>query len=305
MARRRKRKIKKGLGQKLLVLMLLVLIPTLILYSADIFLKVKTIKIAGDIPYTSLQIEEKLQGYIGQNLVLVNKNLIEEELRKDFPYLHEINITKAIPDQILLELTSRTKFAVLEYSDRLYFIDRYGEILEEATLNDQYIYPRVFTDKMSVIDGYLAISTDEKIALINVIDAFELEGVLDNIQEFEVCDDFDIKILYGNNYQIKLGNDYELKYKLQMFEQLMERLTASDIGIIDITTPSTARFIPSKIEASKYLEEVYIEPEIFVELDEFDKEDENYDILSDENEYVMPNIADVLTPSSSGDDGNP
>lgn len=283
---RRKRRLKRRLALKMFRTLFLVLVPMLIVYSASIFLEIKKVQIVGNVPYSNLEMNEVLDKYLTQNLLLIKSAEIENDLRINFPYIDEIKITKNIPDEIMVEVTERTKFTVLESENKLWFIDKKGEVLELASFEDQYNYVRIFGVDIYMDELNIPTMSDiDKENYVNVINTMNETEYFENVKEIRINGMYDVQVLYTDNFIVKLGTDNDLLYKISVMEQFLERLTQSDTGIIDVTTPSVARFIPGRVESNKYLEEEKEpEPEVFFEMEEY-SEEVNYENADDTEVY--------------------
>jgi cell division protein FtsQ len=101
-----KRKNKKK-AKKIIMLIFLVLIALGLLFtlSVTVFFPVKSVEIEGNSYYTSEEIKKAVDINKKDNLLIINKEKVLNDLQKQLPFVDDIKINKKLPGAVKITVT--------------------------------------------------------------------------------------------------------------------------------------------------------------------------------------------------------
>lgn len=252
-AQNRRRNRKRNL--RIMRFILLITILILCIYSFFIFFRIKEIEINGNIPYNKITMSDSLSIKKEDSLIFFDKFKLAIEIIEGYPYIGEITIRREYPNKLVINATKTQGFASVVQDGVYYLIDIKGKILEILSPEEAEEYPRIFGYDLSIIDIGKSIKSDDiqkQQALIEIIDVFSREQKLEYVTEISLEKIYDIKVNAYGKYEIHLGNTEEIDYKMKFLDEVLSKLTPSDTGEIDLSTPAYARFRPKEILQTPY-----------------------------------------------------
>ena len=207
--KKRKKKIKKTIA----LLMVLIGLLILFLIKAPIF-NINNVKIVSNDNEVALKddIENKLQGIKGRNIFYVKRSYIESIL-KNHPYIKDVKVTKALPNNLTVEVKENKKIFTVEQNGNYYALDESGKVLDKKLGEDDLVKLEGITIQDKEIGE--KITEDEKI--LEIIKDF---GALINSNTSSIkFSKLDIRnlsniSLYSNEVLIKIGGNFDLTRKL-------------------------------------------------------------------------------------------
>ncbi len=207
--KKRKKKIKKTIA----LLMVLIGLLILFLIKAPIF-NINNVKIVSNDNEVALKddIENKLQVIKGRNIFYVKRSYIESIL-KDDPYIKDVKVTKALPNNLTVEVKENKKIFTVEQNGNYYALDESGKVLDKKLGEDDLVKLEGVTIQDKEVGE--KITEDEKI--LEVIKDF---GALINSNtssiKFSKLDISNLSniSLYSNDVLIKIGGNFDLTRKL-------------------------------------------------------------------------------------------
>lgn len=207
--KKRKKKIKKTIA----LLMVLIGLLILFLIKAPIF-NINNVKIVSNDNEVALKddIENKLQGIKGRNIFYVKRSYIESILKND-PYIKDVKVTKALPNNLTVEVKENKKIFTVEQNGNYYALDESGKVLDKKLGEDDLVKLEGITIQDKEIGE--KITEDEKI--LEIIKDF---GALINSNtssiKFNKLDISNLSniSLYSNEVLIKIGGNFDLTRKL-------------------------------------------------------------------------------------------
>lgn len=207
--KKRRKKIKKTIA----LLMVLIGLLILFLIKAPIF-NINNVKIVSDDNEVALKddIENKLQGIKGRNIFYVKRSYIESILKND-PYIKDVKVTKALPNNLTVEVKENKKVFTIEQNGNYYALDESGKVLDKKLGEDDLVKLEGITIQDKEVGE--KITEDEKI--LEVIKDF---GALINSNtssiKFSKLDISNLSniSLYSNDVLIKIGGNFDLTRKL-------------------------------------------------------------------------------------------
>ena len=107
------------------------------------FFLIENIKINGLNEKLTLDINSKLEKYLRSNLLLLNKELIQNDIN-EFPFIEEYTIFKKYPSQIILYIKETELIAKTFDNNKIEYIGSNGKIIGEDYYENKKKLPNVF-----------------------------------------------------------------------------------------------------------------------------------------------------------------
>ncbi|WP_238906545.1 FtsQ-type POTRA domain-containing protein [Clostridium sp. YIM B02506] len=227
--KKRRKKIKKTIA----LLMVLIGLLILFLIKAPIF-NINNVKIVSNDNEVALKddIENKLQGIKGRNIFYVKRSYIESIFKND-PYIKDVKVTKALPNNLTVEVKENKKVFTIEQNGNYYALDENGKVLDKKLGEDELVKLEGITIQDKEIGD--KITEDEKI--LEIIKGF---GVLINSNtssiKFSKLDISNLSniSLYSNEVLIKIGGNFDLSRKLNYSINILKNVDIKK-GYIDVS----------------------------------------------------------------------
>lgn len=202
----------------LFIFMYFLLKFSIIFINTDFF-SISEVKIEGNV-FITKDIESNLLKLKGKNIWTIDFDMIEDILKEDIR-IKTIDITRDIPDKLLIKLEEREEYSYINYKNKIYVADEEGIIYayrNEAMLKDLIILK---------IDKYEEIKDLYKV-LNNVLDT----GLKEFCSEIYKSDNY-IKILLKDGLVIKTNLNVDKK-KYEISSMLYNKVKNDKVEYIDI-----------------------------------------------------------------------
>ena len=234
MARRRNsNRRRRGSFVFLYKLLSILVICGAIIAAVTLFFRVDTITVNGEQRYTEDQIREAAAIQIGDNLFLLNKYDVAQNIIDELPYIEEIRINRDLPDTLEIDVKEcSTPLAVVQ-DGSAWLISPKGKIVdqqEEAAAADygtitgcQLLSPTVGTQ--------IALSTEyssQQESLLALMAALEDADMLENVDGIRVDDLSAIRMDYIGRFTVKMPYDADYPTKLKILRQALEHEVVQD-----------------------------------------------------------------------------
>ena len=107
------------------------------------FFLIKNIKINGLNEKLTIDINSKLEKYLSSNLLLLNKEFIQNDMN-EFPFIEDYTIFKKYPSQIILNIKETELIAKTFDNNKIQYIGFNGKIIGENYYENKKKLPNVF-----------------------------------------------------------------------------------------------------------------------------------------------------------------
>lgn len=212
-------------------------ICAVVVVALTLFFRADNVTVTGTERYTAAEVEEATGVERGDNLFLMNKYDIAQQIQQALPYVEEIRINRKLPDTLLIDIREcGTPLAVIQ-DGSAWLVSPRGKIVEQTTVSKAGDY--------AVIDGcqLLAPSVGTKIALsteyalqqqslLDLLAALEEESVLDQVEGIHLADISCLTMDYAGRFVVELpyGADYD--YKIRYLKLAVDSLETNMTGTI-------------------------------------------------------------------------
>ena len=219
-----------------------------------VFFRVKHISVSGLTVYDDWRIIEASGITVGQNSYSFSKSDVENAITKEFPYVKSVKIRHTSPSSVDLNITEDNAEYYFTLDDEYFILSSTLKVLE--IIKD--------SDLMSVrppdlIQIYIS---GVSVAIVGKTIEFSSERyydyVVDTLETFSQCsmapfiniincrNKFSVYFIFDDRYKIEIGNTDDLTMKLTFASAIIENLSKSESGIINVEN-QTAFFISQAI----------------------------------------------------------
>lgn len=221
MARRRKsNRRRRGHFGVLYKLLSVLVICGAIIAALTLFFRVDTVVVTGQQRYTEQQVREAAGVEAGDNLYLLNKNTVANNIVEALPYIEHIRINRKLPDTLLIEVKEcGTALAAIQ-DGYAWYISPGGKIVEQREAGEAtdcgiisgctLLAPSVGT-RIALATEYAA----QQESLLSLLEALEDAGMLDEVDGIRLDDPTCIAMDYAGRFTVEMlyGDDYAYKLK--------------------------------------------------------------------------------------------
>ncbi len=211
--RRKKNKRKKLIVRSVIFFLFLVIGVILVL---TMFFNISEITVSGDAVYPAKDVVNSSGVVVGDNLIFISKDEINEKISTELPYVDSVKIKRHLPTGLELIITrTEAKYAIIQ--DGYYtLLNKNGKVLESGL---EFIGENITLLNMGEITsadiGTDIVPANEKVfdKLVLVSNACE-ECNLENITSIDLSDIYNIKLVYQGRITLELGEtDKDNTYK--------------------------------------------------------------------------------------------
>lgn len=245
----KQREHQTGFVGKLLIMLAVV---AAIVLGVAIFFRVSTVEVQGNKIYSAQQIIDVSEVEKGDNLLTVNRSAINARIRVRMPYVQDSSVGLLLPDTIVIKVVE-SQVAGLVKADvgTDWYVNTEGRILGSSVtgFQGQIVELSGFTITAPAA-GQQAVPSDgmadSMTAALSVLQELEGSGLLEMIDTIDAEKSFDIRLLCGEQYEVRLGGSDSMDYKIWYLQEVLQKLDSYQTGIIDLTTIENgeSHFIP-------------------------------------------------------------
>ena len=244
MRTRRRRRRSKSAAIYVTVGVLLILITAIL--GISVFLKIMDIEVVGSTMYPEKEVIMASGISPGNNMLFFDKETAARRIRTAMPYISEVSIELVPPATVRITVSESTAIAKIAFMGKLLLIDSAGRVLKQAdATNEDMIEVRGFVPSEAEVGNKLrapAGSETQLRSMIDVLTAFEKEGILGSIAYLDVTNIAAISFGYTGRFTVILGGSGNAGYKLSQLPGIVsdidEERTENARGIINMSDAS-------------------------------------------------------------------
>jgi cell division protein FtsQ len=191
--------------------------------------------IANDgINVTKEEILNKANIQIGINIFKINTWKVEDSIL-ELPYVKEVNISRKLPDTIIINIIEKEQYAQIKYLESYLIMDKHGSILELS--KEKLDLPIIFGIEIKDLTPGVYLSSEEKIKYDNIV--LLLETMKKSNYELDVgeinYEDFNnIKLVMGD-IDVNFGKiDKDINIKVSYLQEVLENVKGKK-GKLDLS----------------------------------------------------------------------
>lgn len=222
----RKERIRKMIFRLILFITVVLLMLGIILKS-DYF-KIDTIEVVGNKNLSKADIIDSSKISKKENIFKISKKIVKEEV-EELPFVKEAKIKRKLPRTVIIDVIEREEKLLIKNISTYLVIDKEGYILKQVETNDENlpVLLGVKIDNIKLGENIFLNLKDD--ALIDLIEEGDKIFLLNSIKEMDLELLDDIKIKLNNGIDIVFGNLDNVKYKLNLLNEILEHITENEI----------------------------------------------------------------------------
>lgn len=232
---RRKRTKKQARNNRLRLLAILLAAVGVIL-SLFVFFKINTVEVRGTSRYTDEEIRAAVGLSAGDSLLRFVSSSRERLAEQKLPYLESVNLKRALPDRLIIEVTQVAHTAVVDCGGSYAVVSYAGKLLEYTAhrpAGTLLLGVPALTEEQP---GSLLTKGTELENALAVAAAFEEAGLGDALLLVDAADLLELKAVYDGRVLVTIGTVSNLDYKLDMLKEIvLNREAKSFCGVIDLS----------------------------------------------------------------------
>lgn len=243
MARRRNRNRRRRGRFGFLYKMLSVLaICGAIVAALTLFFRVNEIEITGCARYSQSEITQATGLRTGDNLFLLNKYAVAEDLLKKLPYITAVRINRELPDKLTIDVTETTAALAAVQGGTAWLISPEGKVVEQRALSEieglarldgcELLAPSVATQLALAVDR-----SAQQESLLALLAALRDAELLPQVQAVHLDDLTVLRMDYGGRFSVELPYGADYAYKMRALQAILDsgRIESNETGIIRMT----------------------------------------------------------------------
>ena len=229
----RQRKARKRQLKILLLFLVIIAVITLVIMCFTVFFKVKRVNVTGSKIYSKSQIIKASKLTTKDGLFFVSEEDIEENVRKECPYVDSVELKRDFPDAVQLIVVDAKEYAYYNVDEKYYILSSNGYILKQQNDVPENVF-KIVTNGISGKVGEKAKyknSAEEELVktLINQLQNNDI-----NIDVIDVTSVFQIQLEIEGKYTVSLGKNEYLEEKIKHLNTMLSDID-DDMTIIDLS----------------------------------------------------------------------
>ncbi len=237
----RQKKARQRQLKLLLIFFIIIAIITLVVMCFTVFFKVEKVNVSGSKIYSKSQIIKASKLTTNDGLFFVSEDEIEQNIRKDCPYVDEVKLKRDFPDAIQLIVTDAKEYAYYNVGDKYYILSENGYILKQQDEVPENVF-KIVTSGISGKPGEKSKykNTAQEQTVNNLITCLQKSNI--NIDEIDVTSSLQIELKIEGKYTVLLGTKEYTEDKIKHLSSMLKAID-DDKDIIDLSiwTPENRR----------------------------------------------------------------
>ncbi len=221
-AARQKQARKRHLVVALIIFMIIALI-TLVIMCFTTFFDINHISTSGSEIYSKEEIYAASGITKEDSLLIISEDKIEENIRKQLPYVDSVKIKRNLPDKIVLTVTDAKEYAYYVSGNSNFILSENGYILNEQAETPENVF-QIVTSGIEGKPGEKAVYTNaaEEHLVTELITALHQKGV--NIDMIDVTNVLEIKIFVEGKFEVIVGDNKYINEKIAHLASMVESI---------------------------------------------------------------------------------
>ncbi len=238
---------RERIKHKMLRAMLFVMVLTLALTVAvKLFFDVKEVEVTGSKIYGNTEVASAC-GLIGENIFFADADVIEDNLKKNFPMLKSVKAEKQFPNKIVLTLTDSQARYVMTCGEEVYVLSSELDVLQTASetvpdLPKAELYGATVLCVGEKLQFESEVQYGEAMAVISALDN---HSISERITSVKTDAEGNATLEYESRLTVKVGNKENIGTKLTLAEAYVNSLGEDAEGIIDAQTVEHGSYLPA------------------------------------------------------------
>lgn len=225
---KRKKLIRRKMKQILTSLLLVIVFILWGIYGLlqSDFFNLKNIQING-IETITAEVIIQASGLIKErnlfkyNLTDVGNNIVKH------PYVESVNLERKLPNEMIINITERSEYAIIAYMGSYLFIDSQGVVLK---VEDSYISQELPLITGAVFDSFVlgqkadVLNPQDLMKALNLLEAARLTDMIDNISEINIAEKDNVRLITFDGIEVLMGEATDPVYLILALQEVLVNL---------------------------------------------------------------------------------
>ena len=255
-ARRRhsNRRRRRGSFGFLYRLLSVLVICGVIVVALTLFFRVDTVVVTGTQRYTQQEVIDATGIKTGDNLFLMNKYDVAQNIVGELPYIEEIRINRKLPDTLLIQVEECGTPLALVQDGSAWLISSTGKIVDQKTAAEATDYGTIDGCELLApsVGSTIALKTEyatQQTSLLRLLAALEDEDMMGDVNAIHLGDASTLNMDYLDRFTVEMpygADDYG--WLMQVLKIAVGQLETNQTGTIRLNPDSEyqVRFMPGQ-----------------------------------------------------------
>lgn len=225
-----------------------------IIAALTLFFKVDSVSISGQERYSAEKIRDASGVVSGDNLILLDKYEIVNQIIKELPYIENIRITRKLPSTLVIEVEECGEPLVIAQGGSAWLFSTKGKIVEHVSeeVAERYL-PVSGCELLAPAVGTriaFAVEQEERLeSLLALIAVLEETGMLEQTDAIRLDDPESLYMDYAGRFTVKLpyGADYAYKMKALRAALADDKIQDNMTGTFDMQLDESRIFFQQNV----------------------------------------------------------
>ena len=253
-----------NLNKLLLQLASVIAVVLAVAIGLSVFFNVERVVIYGNEAYSAWTIQEASGIEKGQSLLGIGRPRACGKIITALPYVKTARIGIKLPDTVNIYIEEfDVSYAVEAADESWWLITSNGKIAEQIdkaaansytkikgvqlvgpTIGEQAVALEIFEPEATEAEGateeteaplVIVTANDRLKAALLILESLEANEIVGEIASVDVTSLFNMELMYGQRYQVKLGDTSQMDKKISQMKQSVAQLNEYQSGILDVS----------------------------------------------------------------------
>lgn len=227
-----------------------VLVIFSVIFVMSVFIRVSDIQVVGNTHYTDQEIINAIDIEEGDNLFFFDRFAALSRVFAKLPYVREVSVERSLPNKVIITVEESQALAYIVLGEEMWTIDQSCKILGKATDEEiSGLIPIKGISPGTLMIGEDLTTSDNDTVLVayiaEVLYQLEERGLYTQVGEIDFSNPKQVQFTYSDKYTVKIGDSSKVEHKFGMLVSVLNQLLPGDVGTIDVSSASVARFMPN------------------------------------------------------------
>ena len=247
----RQRRIRKRRLIIFLIFLIILLIITGAILCLTVFFPISAINVKGSAVYTEAEIQKASGVDIGDNIFVLSETGIENQLRKELPYIESIKLKRKLPDKINITVKDAEEYAVYEYEGKYYTVGFDGWVLKCTAEVNENVALISGAKVKGEVGSKIIFEEERQQEFINQIkDALNQKSI--TVDYIDIRDFTSLKIGIEGRFAVELGTSNDVEEKINHLFGMIQKIDNTKTGKINLSMwqkgETKGTFVEGKLE---------------------------------------------------------
>lgn len=257
-----------NLNKLLLQLTVVIAVVLAVVIGLSVFFKVDRVVVYGNKAYSAWTVQEASGIEGGENLLSFGRTRACGKIITALPYVKNVRIGINLPDTVNIYIEEFDVSYAVESTDGIWWlmtsngkiteqIDKFAagsytkitgiqldnpSVGSQAKAKENLVQEDVPAETGDPLAGteatapVITVTANDRLqAALLILESLELNDIVGEVSSVNVTSLFNLELMYGQRYQVKLGDTSQMDYKISMMKKSVAQLNDYQTGILDVS----------------------------------------------------------------------